>query len=145
MNPALGLRRTALLSVTLLSLAGCVGAPSDTKSLNGGTQLVQASDSGLVSATVSLDGPSTLTRGPNSFLIELDPTDDGGADVPVLSAASATMPAHGHSVTATEIDAVGTAYRIANLDLFMSGVWQVDLTVALGARMDHVEFSLDVP
>lgn len=145
MNPALGLRRAALLSVALLSFAGCVGAPSDTKSLNGGTHLVQASETGLVSATVTLDGPSTLTRGPNSFLVQLEPADDGGADTPVLSAASATMPAHGHSVTAPEIAAVGTAYRIADLDLFMSGVWQVDLTVALGTRTDHVEFSLDVP
>lgn len=144
MNPALGLRRAALLSVAL-SFAGCVGAPSDTKSLNGGAQLVQASDGRLVSATVTLDGPSTLTRGPNSFLVRLDPAGDGGADTPVLSAASATMPAHGHSVTATEIVAVGTAYRIADLDLFMSGVWQVDLTVALGTRTDDVEFSLDVP
>jgi hypothetical protein len=145
MNPALGLRRAVLLGVTLLSFGGCVGAPSDTKSLNGGTHLVQESDSGLVSATVTLDEPSTLTRGQNSFLVQLDPADDGGADAPVLSAASATMPAHGHSVTATNIVAVGTAYRIADLDLFMSGVWQVDLTVTLGTRMDHVEFSLDVP
>jgi hypothetical protein len=69
----------------------------------------------------------------------------GGSDVPVLTSATATMPAHGHSVTATSITQDGTVYRVNGLDLFMSGLWQVDLAVELGASSDHVEFSLDVP
>jgi hypothetical protein len=157
---ARSLRRAASLGLlALVALPACVSAPSDASSLNGGRQLVQRSDADLVSATVSL-AATTLERGQNDFLIELQPTQDsgsvdsgsvdggsvhGGSDVPVLTSATATMPAHGHSVTATSITQDGTVYRVNGLDLFMSGLWQVDLAVELGASSDHVEFSLDVP
>ncbi len=97
-------------------------------------------------ATVTLE-TATLERGQNSFLIALRPATDGGAGdgAPMLTSAIATMPAHGHSVTATGIEPDGASYRIGDLDLFMSGLWQVDLAVNLGTSTDHVEFSLDVP
>ena len=159
------LRRAAFLGLlALVALPACVSAPSDASSLNGGRQLVQRSDADLVRATVSLQA-TTLARGQNNFLIELQATQDGGgvdggsvdggsvdggsvdggSDVPVLTSATATMPAHGHSVSATSIEQDGTAYRVVGLDLFMGGLWQVDLAVELGASSDHVEFSLDVP
>jgi len=136
--------RCVLGLLALISLSGCVSAPSDAKSLNGGDQLVQSSDSGLVDATVTLEA-ATLERGQNSFLVRLAPADDAAADAPVLTSAVATMPAHGHSVSATSIAPEGEAYRIDDLDLFMSGLWQIDLTISVGAQSDHVEFSLDVP
>jgi len=142
---ARSIRQLSFLGLlAVMSLSGCVGAPSDAQSLNDGKPLVQRSDSGLLSATVTLEAAS-LTRGQNSFLVELEPAVDAGADAPVLTSAVATMPAHGHSVTATSVVADGPAYRVDDLDLFMSGLWQVDLVVAVGARSDHVEFSLDVP
>jgi hypothetical protein len=156
---ARSLCRAAFLSLlALVALPACVSAPSDTSSLNGGRQLVQRSDADLVSATVSL-AATTLQRGQNDFLIELQPTQDAGSvdagsvdassdagsDAPVLTSATATMPAHGHSVTASSIVQDGTAYRVNGLDLFMSGLWQVDLAVELGTSSDHIEFSLDVP
>jgi hypothetical protein len=145
MTLARSIRKASFLGVlAFTTLSGCVGAPSDAKSLNGGKPLVQSSEGGLVQATVTLDAAS-LERGPNSFLVELQPTDDGGAEPLVLANAVATMPAHGHSVTATGIVPDGSAYRIDDLDLFMSGLWQVDLTVTVGSRSDNVEFSLDVP
>jgi hypothetical protein len=135
--------------LALAALPACVSAPSDASSLDDGQKLVQRSDADLVNATVSLTA-TTLERGQNSFLIELQPTQDGGgADggsaAPLLTSATATMPAHGHSVTASSIEQDGAAYRVEGLDLFMSGLWQVDLAVELGASSDHVEFSLDVP
>jgi len=139
---------TLLGLLACASLCGCVGAPSDAQSLNGGNQVVQSSESGLVNATVTLEA-AALERGQNSFLVVLQPVadagDDAGAEVPALTNAVATMPAHGHSVTASTIALDGSAYRVGDLDLFMSGLWQVDLTVTVGARSDHVEFSLDVP
>ncbi|HWZ91557.1 MAG TPA: hypothetical protein VNW92_21995 [Polyangiaceae bacterium] len=168
-------KRAFLAPLALLALcaaSGCVGAPTDTQALNGGNRVVQSSTSGLVQATVSL-GAAVLQRGQNDFLIELrsgdgadanaepdagadadaEPGSDAGpgidagsaVDTPVLVSAVATMPAHGHSVTATSIVPEGSAYRVRGLDLFMSGLWQVDLGVVLGARSDHVEFTLDVP
>jgi hypothetical protein len=136
--------RCVLGLLALISLSGCVSAPSDAKSLNGGNPLIQSSDSGLVDATVTLQA-ATLERGQNSFLVQLQPADDAAADAPVLTSAVATMPAHGHSVSATSIAPEGEAYRIDDLDLFMSGLWQIDLTISVGAQSDHVEFSLDVP
>jgi hypothetical protein len=145
MTSARSIRKATLLGLlACASLCGCVGAPSDAQSLNGGNQVVQSSESGLVNATVTLEA-AALERGQNSFLVVLQPVDDAGEDVPVLTSAVATMPAHGHSVTATTIAPDGSAYRVGDLDLFMSGLWQVDLTVTVGARSDHVEFSLDVP
>ena len=126
------------------ALTGCVGAPEGAESLNGGASVVQSSNDGLVDATVTL-GAASLARGSNSFLVALEPAADASADTPILTDAIATMPAHGHSVTATGIAPDGASYRIGDLDFFMSGLWQVDLGVALGARTDHVVFDLDVP
>ena len=154
-------KRAFLAPLALLALSaasGCVGAPTDTQALNGGNRVVQSSTSGLVQATVSLSA-AILQRGQNDFLIELRSSDSADADAepepesdagsavgtPALVSAVATMPAHGHSVMATSIASEGSAYRVHGLDLFMSGLWQVDLGVVLGARSDHVEFTLDVP
>ena len=136
--------RCVLGFLALVALSGCVSAPSDAKSLNGGNQLIQSSDSGLVDATVTLEA-ATLERGQNSFLVQLAPAANAAPDAPVLTGAVATMPAHGHSVSATSIAPQGDAFRIDDLDLFMSGLWQIDLTISVGAQSDHVEFSLDVP
>jgi hypothetical protein len=136
--------RCVLGLLALVALSGCVSAPSDAQSLNGGNELIQSSESGLVKATVTLEA-AMLERGQNSFLVQLSPAADAAADAPMLTGVVATMPAHGHSVSATSIAPEGAAYRIGDLNLFMSGLWQVDLTVSVGAQSDHVEFSLDVP
>lgn len=130
------------LPLLLLLATGCVSAPDDAASLNAGAPLVQRSEAGLVEATVTLGEPE-LDRGLHTFLVDLSAL--AGTAPPELVSFQAAMPGHGHRVSAGAIDADGDAYHVQDLDLFMSGRWQVTLGVALDDRSDSVEFALDVP
>ena len=99
------------------------------------------SQAALVNATVTLQEPS-LARGVHNFTVGLSAANGGAA--PALLSAEATMAAHGHRADAV-IEPSGTRYQIEDLDLFMSGRWQVTLGVELERRSDVVEFALDVP
>ncbi len=129
-----------LLSAALL--AACVSTPDDAARLSGGQPLEQRSEHGLVEATVSLES-AELVRGANDFSITLRAVE--GSAVPVLSHVDAVMAAHGHSVSAASIVTDGDTSRVRDLDLFMSGRWQVTLGVELETSSDVVEFALDVP
>ncbi|HEX2669726.1 MAG TPA: hypothetical protein VHM25_02585 [Polyangiaceae bacterium] len=136
-------RRASLASILLASalLAACVGAPDDAAQLSGDHALVQRSEHGLVEATVALHG-SELARGVNDFSITLRAADSFAQ--PTLKSVDATMAVHGHRADATRIVSDGEAFH-TNLDLFMSGRWQIALGVELDASSDVVEFALDVP
>ena len=136
-------RLLALAPIILGSalLAACVGAPDDTAQLGADRALVQRSQHGLVEATVALDG-SELARGVNDFSITLRA--DATSTVPTLKSVDATMAVHGHRADASSIVSDGAAFH-TDLDLFMSGRWQVALGVELDASSDVVEFALDVP
>lgn len=129
-----------------LTLSGCVAAPSDTAHLDLESPLSQASDQGLVEATVALE-TADLSRGPNDFLVTLRAGADSSADsAPTLISVAAVMAAHGHHASAPRIVAEGEGkFHIEQLDLFMSGRWQVSLGVELDSRSDAVDFALDVP
>jgi hypothetical protein len=131
----------------LLCVSGCVAAPDDAAHLSLENPLSQQSEQGLVEATVALE-TADLTRGPNDFLITLRPTVDGSADEGAarLTSVEAVMAAHGHHADAPSIvPETAGRFRVAQLDLFMSGRWQVRLGVELEARADTVDFALDVP
>lgn len=128
-----------ILGSTLL--AACVDAPDDAVRLSGEHALVQRSRGGLVEATVALDG-SELSRGVNDFSVTLRATE--GSSPPVLKSVDATMAVHGHRADASSIISDGEVFH-ADLDLFMSGRWQIALGVELDAASDEVEFALDVP
>ncbi len=131
-----------LCFVTLLdALSGCVAAPDDASALGAGKPLNQRSSLGLVDATVTLEGGS-LERGPHSFEVTLQAAD--GDASPQLVSVDASMAAHGHRVSAS-VAPEGERYLIEDLNLFMSGRWQVTLGVELDTRSDVVEFALDVP
>jgi len=132
---------TTLLTSALL-LAACVGKPDDAAQLGAGQSLSQRSEHGLVDATVSLIG-SEIARGPNDFSITLHATH--GASLPVLTSVQAAMASHGHQASAASIVSDGQAWKAVDLDLFMSGVWQIALGVELDDSSDLVEFALDVP
>lgn len=136
-------RFAALAPIILGSalLAGCVGAPDDAAQLSGDHALTQRSQHGLVEATVALGG-SAIARGVNDFSITLR-ADDSSAQ-PSLKSVDATMAVHGHRADAESIVSDGETFH-ADLDLFMSGRWQVSLGVELDASSDVVEFALDVP
>jgi len=140
---SLRVRLASLAPVILASalVAACVGAPDDTAPLSGAHALVQRSQQGLVEATVALDG-SELARGVNDFSITLRAADSSAP--PALKSVDATMAVHGHRADASRIVSDGEAFH-ADLDLFMSGRWQIALGVELDASSDVVEFALDVP
>ena len=126
-----------------LVCSACVGTPDDTATLSAETPLIQASERGSVEATIRLtDG--RLDAGPHDLSVELKALTDSGDAGPVLVSASASMPAHGHQVSAA-VSKSSSGYRVEELDLFMSGRWQVVLGVELDARSDSVDFALDVP
>jgi len=122
-------------------LVACVGTPDDVAHLNNNQALVQRSEHGLVEATVALDG-AALARGPNDFSTTLR-ADQSSAPA-VLKSAAASMAVHGHHASASHIDSDGEQFHF-DLDLFMSGRWQVELGVELDSESDVVEFALDVP
>jgi hypothetical protein len=131
-------------AATLLAsalLAACVGTPDDVARLNGDRPLVQRSEHGLVDATVALEG-SEIARGVNDFSITLRATD--GSTRATLKSVDATMAVHGHRADASNIVSDGDAFH-TDLDLFMSGRWQIALGVELETSSDLIEFALDVP
>jgi hypothetical protein len=136
----------ASLPLLFAFVTACVSTPDDAASLGSGAPLVQRSDAGLVQATVTL-GEHELSRGPHTFMVDLSALD--GSAQPELLSFEAAMPGHGHRVSAGAIDATDSAgartYHVQDLDLFMSGRWQVTLGVELDDRSDSVEFALDVP
>ena len=123
-------------------LAACVASPDDAAPLTADHELVQRSQHGLVEATVALEG-STIVRGTNDLSITLRA--DQGSAAPELLSVDAAMAAHGHRTSAARIVGQGGSFRAVDLDLFMSGRWQITLGVELDASSDVVEFALDVP
>jgi hypothetical protein len=136
------LLRNLLCSALLAACAGCVKSPDDTAPLSAGHPLSQRSEHGLVEATVSLEG-AQITRGANDLSITLQAAQ--GSSQPVLTHVDASMIAHGHSTSATNITADGDTFRVLDLDLYMSGRWQIELGVELDASSDVIDFALDVP
>jgi hypothetical protein len=132
----------AAITLSSALIAACVAAPDDVARLSGESPLDRDSSHGLVEAHVSLDGPE-LTRGPNDFSITLRSAQS--PVLPVLTSVEASMAAHGHRATAASIVRDGETFRVVDLDLFMSGRWQVALGVELEDSSDLVEFALDVP
>ncbi|HYQ44872.1 MAG TPA: hypothetical protein VER11_22960 [Polyangiaceae bacterium] len=122
-------------------LLACVGAPDDVAQLSADHALVERSQDGSIEATVELESPR-ITRGVNDFSIALRAAE--GYARPVLKSVDASMAVHGHSASAASIVSDGDLFH-ADLDLFMSGRWQVALGVELDASSDLVEFALDVP
>jgi len=142
MSPLRRFLSLATISLGSALLAACVPSPDDAAQLNAGQSLSQRSEHGLVEAVVSLSSPE-ISRGPNDFSITLRPLE--GSLSPVLTSVDASMAAHGHRASTSAIERDGQTFRVLDLDLFMSGVWQVSLGVEQGESADLVQFSLDVP
>jgi hypothetical protein len=135
-------RPLGLLTLCSVLSAACVESPNDVAQLSGDQALVQRSQRGLVEASVALEGRE-ITRGTNAFSIALRPVE--GSAAPELISVEASMAAHGHRTSAASIVNDGENFRAIDLDLFMSGRWQIALGVELAASSDVVEFALDVP
>jgi hypothetical protein len=128
-------RAVPLCSLICLLLASCAEpAPAE-------TLLDLISDAGLLEAHVHFAGP--VERGDNELLVELTPT--SGAGEPRLLAVSAVMPVHAHEARAGRIERTALGFRASELNLFMTGRWQVELTLELAGSGDSVSLPVDVP
>jgi hypothetical protein len=124
-----------LFSLIGLLLTSCAeAAPTETS-----VDLI--SDAGLLEAHVRFAGP--VERGENALLVELAPT--SGAGEPRLLAVSAVMPAHAHEAHAGSIERTPSGFRASELNLFMTGRWQVELTLELAGHGDSLSLPVDVP
>jgi hypothetical protein len=99
------------------------------------------SDAGLLAAHVQFAGP--VERGDNALLVELSPTH--GAGEPRLLAVNALMPAHAHEAHAARIERTPNGFRASELNLYMTGRWQVELTFELADSLDSASLPVDVP
>jgi hypothetical protein len=124
-----------LLLALSLSTFGCSSAePAETR-------LSLVSEQGLLDAEVRFVGP--VERGENQLVIQLTPRAREGEAR--LLAVDATMAAHSHVAHAEQIDPTNSGFRVQKLDLFMTGRWQVELSLALSDSQDALSFPVDVP
>jgi hypothetical protein len=99
------------------------------------------SEHGLVEAAVQFEGP--IERGNNSLVVALRPR-HGDASAS-LTSVDAVMPAHTHHAHAASIELTEQGFRVSQLDLYMTGRWQLQLQLELGAEQDSVSMPVDVP
>jgi hypothetical protein len=129
-------RRVSFLSLSLFALLlGCGGAEPAPSSA------VVLSQHGLVEAVVHFEGP--IERGYNTLFVELRP--QRGEVAPSLIAVDAVMPAHTHHAHAASIQEIEHGFRASELDLYMTGRWQLELQLELGTEQDTVSMPVDVP
>lgn len=124
----------------LLAFAGCSSEPTAT-GLEAGTALDATSARGLATGKLSVVGD--LTIGENDFELALAP--EARTEAPRLESLKAMMPAHGHVVTPSAIDASDGTYRIARLPLSMPGVWRLTGDLSVDGTDDTISFDVDVP
>lgn len=112
------------------AVVSCAGDPRvDTYVAN----LTKASASGKVKVTLVASEPGPPTRGTNAWTIKV--TDGAGAPMTGASITVAPfMPDHGHpsSTVPTITPQTDGVYSIAQLVLFMPGVWRVTIGVSTG-------------
>jgi hypothetical protein len=99
------------------------------------------SDAGLVEAHVQFVRP--VERGDNALLVELTATQ--GLDTPRLVSVDAVMPAHTHAAHAGSIELSEGGFLARQLNLYMTGRWQLSLGLELAEARDSVSLAVDVP
>lgn len=95
------------------------------------------------------------TSGQTTLEVRSEPIKLGKNDLSVtvltegaeLVGVSALMPAHGHGTRppVVEKDGAGTTWRIRDLILYMSGRWELHLSVSSRGTKDDVVLLVDVP
>jgi hypothetical protein len=126
--------KVSLAAVALLLFACSSPAPAE-------LSLSLVSDRGLIDADVRIGSP--VRRGDNELLVDLRP--HAGDGMPSLVAVTATMAAHGHTARAASVELTRDGYRATELDLFMSGRWQLELELTLDDQLDAASLPVDVP
>jgi hypothetical protein len=119
---------------TLLIVACSSPAPAE-------LSLSLVSDGGLIDADVNVVSP--VERGNNELFVELHPHQGGGQAS--LVGVRATMAAHGHEARAETLERTARGFHASDLELFMSGRWQVELELMLDDQPDALSLPVDVP
>jgi len=127
----------AALAASALFLASACGGGDDVAvpTLREGTVRVTTRDQGLVEVSTAEPiklGKNQLRVSPSRATTE-------------LVAVSALMPAHGHGTRPVVIDRTEAGYRVSELVLYMSGRWEVRLSLREGGRDDEALLTVDVP
>ena len=126
------------LAPSLLALALFVScsAPAPAE-----TSVTLSSERGLVQATVRFLGP--VRRGENALVAELSAASPGAE--PRLAAVSAFMVTHNHEAHAGSISETDGGFEASELDLFMTGRWQLELELSVAGEPDLLSLPVDVP
>jgi hypothetical protein len=111
------------------------------------TGLEKTSDAGLF--TVRLLESSPIPQDTAVYTWRILVMDAAGA--PVVGSevvAEPTMPAHGHGTfpptTIAEEQAENGRYELKDMDLFMPGIWRVEIRIEAGDATDWVEYHFDL-
>jgi len=124
-----------VVCLPLLGLLGCGQAATTPSAFSA------LSKKGTIDATVRFD--DGVKHGQNTLAITLAPHEAGGEGA-ALTGVEALMPTHGHRASATRVEESEGEFR-AEIDLFMTGRWQVQLLLDEADGNDMVVFAADVP
>ncbi len=113
------------------SLSGDVSCAADPRVDAFRQGMSKTGERGVLSFQLLTSEPAPPAKGDNAF--ELRITDENDEPVDVALTVELSMPDHGHgSPVAPKIGFEDEKFRVAPLDLFMAGVWQIDLFAASG-------------
>jgi hypothetical protein len=122
-------------------MSGCVTEPASNSQLIEGGSLEQTSEAGL--ALGRLSALDRIETGANDFQLELSSLPP--SESVLLSDVVAVMPGHGHRALPDHLELTNEGYRIVNLELPMSGVWELEGSLLIGDQADAISFAIDVP
>jgi hypothetical protein len=124
-----------------LALTGCVAAPDSSEALGENARIDRASEQGLARGSLSVIG--SVREGSNDFELEL--TAVPPYELATLQEVVAVMPAHGHRGVPGRVEETDAGYRIVDLELTMSGAWQLRSELFIDEQADAISFEIDVP
>ncbi|MFO0664584.1 MAG: hypothetical protein U0174_11570 [Polyangiaceae bacterium] len=118
-------------------LLGC-GAEDTTQEVSTAKPEELVSTTGAYHVQVAPDG--ALKAGKNRLRASFVSPRSGS-----VVAASAFMPAHGHGTQGAKVTRVGSDFLIDDISMFMSGKWEIKLSLRGGEKDDELRFYVDVP
>lgn len=128
-------RLVAVASVVLL--CGCGSSSEEPPPvLRGAAPVVVSSRHGV---EVKIQPTAPLHTGDNDLTIVFP------AKKAVLLTANALMPAHGHGTIDPRIEATSDGFAVRELALFMSGRWELVLSLRTDTGTDEASVAIEVP
>ena len=100
-----------------------------------GMQVMSSAGTFTIKLLDSTPGPPV--KGPNTWTLEIDDASSGVALDGVVLSVTPWMPDHNHGTTPVGVTPAGSGtYTLAPVYLYMSGLWQIKMTVAAAAVGD---------